>query len=73
MTTVVQAASSMVAAYLLGSFPTGLLLVRLTRGRDIRNWYSGRIEKQNPRSASGPGVFRKTKTPDRGLYGSDGV
>jgi glycerol-3-phosphate acyltransferase PlsY len=53
MTTVVQAASSVVAAYLLGSFPSGLLLVHLTRGRDIRNWYSGRTGGTNVMRVAG--------------------
>ncbi len=53
MTTVIQAASSVVAAYLLGSFPSGLLLVRLTRGRDIRNWYSGRTGGTNVMRVAG--------------------
>ena len=37
----------LVAAYVLGSFPVGLLVVKLLRGRDIRYWFSGRTGGTN--------------------------
>lgn len=33
--------------YLMGSLPFGLIIVRLRRGRDIRQWYSGRTGGTN--------------------------
>jgi len=38
---------AVVAAYVLGSIPFGMLIVRRIRGRDIRNWYSGRTGGTN--------------------------
>jgi glycerol-3-phosphate acyltransferase PlsY len=34
-------------AYLIGSIPTGLVVVRMVRGRDIRYWFSGRTGGTN--------------------------
>jgi glycerol-3-phosphate acyltransferase PlsY len=38
---------ALIGAYLLGSIPVGLLVVRLVRGRDIRYWFSGRTGGTN--------------------------
>ena len=38
---------ALIAAYILGSVPVGLLVVRLVRGRDIRLWFSGRTGGTN--------------------------
>jgi glycerol-3-phosphate acyltransferase PlsY len=38
---------ALIAAYVLGSVPVGLLVVRLVRGRDIRLWFSGRTGGTN--------------------------
>jgi glycerol-3-phosphate acyltransferase PlsY len=35
------------SAYLIGSIPVGLIIVRLVRGRDIRYWFSGRTGGTN--------------------------
>jgi glycerol-3-phosphate acyltransferase PlsY len=35
------------SAYLIGSIPVGLIVVRLVRGRDIRYWFSGRTGGTN--------------------------
>ncbi|HHH82659.1 MAG TPA: glycerol-3-phosphate acyltransferase [Chloroflexi bacterium] len=40
-------------AYLLGSVPVGLLVVRARRGRDIRKWYSGRTGATNVMRVAG--------------------
>ena len=40
-------------AYLLGSVPVGLLVVRVRRGRDIRKWYSGRTGATNVMRVAG--------------------
>jgi glycerol-3-phosphate acyltransferase PlsY len=48
-----QSLSSLLAAYLLGSFPSGMLIVRATRGRDIRRWYSGRTGGTNVMRVAG--------------------
>jgi glycerol-3-phosphate acyltransferase PlsY len=39
--------AALIGAYLLGSIPVGLLIVRLVRGRDIRYWFSGRTGGTN--------------------------
>jgi glycerol-3-phosphate acyltransferase PlsY len=39
--------------YLMGAIPTGLLVVRIVRGRDIRNWYSGRTGATNVMRVAG--------------------
>jgi len=53
MSIVLQSAVSLVGAYLLGSFPSGLLIVRLARGRDVRQWYSGRTGGTNVMRVAG--------------------
>ncbi len=42
-----KVAAALVGAYLLGSIPVGLLIVKLVRGRDIRYWFSGRTGGTN--------------------------
>jgi glycerol-3-phosphate acyltransferase PlsY len=44
---------SLVIAYLLGSIPMGLLIVRLTTGKDLREEYSGRTGGTNAMRAGG--------------------
>lgn len=39
--------AALLSAYLIGSLPTGLLVVRMVRGRDIRYWFSGRTGGTN--------------------------
>lgn len=39
--------SAWLFAYLIGSIPTGLIVVRMVRGRDIRYWFSGRTGGTN--------------------------
>lgn len=46
----------LIGAYLLGSIPCGLLLVRLTTGKDVRNIGSGRIGGTNVLRSAGLGV-----------------
>lgn len=38
---------ALLSAYLLGSVPIGLLIVKLVRGKDIRLWFSGRTGGTN--------------------------
>ena len=45
---------SIVAGYLLGSVPTGLLIVRLSTGKDLRQEHSGRTGGTNAARAAGP-------------------
>jgi glycerol-3-phosphate acyltransferase PlsY len=47
---------TIVSAYLLGSIPVGLLLVRATRGTDVREVGSGRTGGTNVLRAAGPWV-----------------
>lgn len=42
-----QIVAALIGAYLLGSIPVGLIIVRLVRGRDIRYWFSGRTGGTN--------------------------
>jgi glycerol-3-phosphate acyltransferase PlsY len=44
----------LLAAYLLGSIPFGLIVVRLTNGRDLRTVESGRTGGTNAMRAAGP-------------------
>jgi glycerol-3-phosphate acyltransferase PlsY len=39
--------------YLMGAVPTGLVVVRIARGRDIRKWYSGRTGATNVMRVAG--------------------
>ena len=54
--TVLLIGIALVGAYLLGSVPCGLLLVRWTTGKDVREVGSGRIGGTNVLRAAGPGV-----------------
>jgi len=45
-----------IVGYLLGSIPMGLLAVRITTGRDVRNIGSGRIGGTNVMRAAGPWI-----------------
>jgi acyl phosphate:glycerol-3-phosphate acyltransferase len=47
-------AGSLVAAYLMGSIPFGLIVVKLMTGRDLRNVESGRTGGTNAMRAAGP-------------------
>ena len=38
---------ALMCAYLLGSLPVGLFIVKIVRGRDIRHWFSGRTGGTN--------------------------
>ncbi len=51
--------TALCAAYLLGSIPTGVLVVRLTRGTDVRRQGSGNVGATNVYRVSGklPGLF----------------
>jgi glycerol-3-phosphate acyltransferase PlsY len=42
-----------VLGYVFGSIPFGLIIVRLRRGRDIRQWYSGRTGGTNVMRVAG--------------------
>ena len=44
---IVESIGSLVGAYLLGSLPIGLLIVKMVKGRDIRYWFSGRTGGTN--------------------------
>jgi len=44
---IIESIGSLVGAYLLGSLPIGMLIVKMVRGRDIRNWFSGRTGGTN--------------------------
>jgi len=52
----IQGAIVLVGAYTLGSIPVGLLLVRATTGKDVRQVGSGRIGGTNVLRAAGPWV-----------------
>jgi glycerol-3-phosphate acyltransferase PlsY len=47
---------AIVIAYLLGGIPFGFLMVKLTRGTDVRETGSGNIGATNVLRAAGPGV-----------------
>jgi len=64
MSVAFQSVTSLLAAYLLGSFPSGLLIVRMTRGRDIRRWYSGRTGGTNVMRVAGFWAGLATATGD---------
>lgn len=46
--------ASVILGYILGSIPTGLLLVRLSTGKDLRREHSGRTGGTNAARAAGP-------------------
>ncbi|MDQ7842879.1 MAG: glycerol-3-phosphate 1-O-acyltransferase PlsY [Armatimonadota bacterium] len=48
--------AAVIGAYLLGAVPTGLLLIRLLRGVDIRAYGSGNIGASNAFRLAGPSV-----------------
>jgi glycerol-3-phosphate acyltransferase PlsY len=54
----------LVSAYLLGSIPVGLLLVRATTGKDVRQIGSGRTGGANVLRAAGPWVALLTGLGD---------
>lgn len=56
---ILYGAALLLAAYLLGSIPSGLLIVRLTTGKDVRTIESGRTGGTNVARAAGmwAGVF----------------
>src|SRR5512137_589321 len=47
-------ASILIAAYILGSIPFGLIIVKLMAGKDIRTVESGRTGGTNAMRAAGP-------------------
>ena len=49
----VRGISALILGYLLGSIPFGVVIVRLRRGRDIRQWYSGRTGGTNVMRVAG--------------------
>jgi glycerol-3-phosphate acyltransferase PlsY len=67
---IVTVIAALVGAYLLGSFPVGLLIVRLVRGRDIRYWFSGRTGGTNVMRMAGflPGLFTTLTDVGKGLF-----
>ncbi len=56
MNTTVLSIIVLVSAYLIGSIPVGLWLVRVTTGKDVRQVGSGRIGGTNVLRAAGPWV-----------------
>lgn len=54
------------ASYLIGSVPIGLLLVRVSTGKDVRQIGSGRIGGTNTLRAAGPWVALLTVLADLG-------
>jgi glycerol-3-phosphate acyltransferase PlsY len=59
-------AGMIAASYLLGAIPVGLVLVRLTTGKDVREIGSGRIGGTNTLRAAGPWVALLTILADLG-------
>ncbi len=57
-------ASVILLAYIFGSIPFGLLIVKLTTGKDIRQVASGRTGGTNAMRAAGLGVGLLTATLD---------
>lgn len=66
----VRVAAALVGAYLLGSIPIGLVIVRLIRGRDIRYWFSGRTGGTNVMRMAGflPGLFTALTDVAKGYF-----
>src|SRR6202035_2668210 len=58
--------------YLLGSVPSGWLVMKVYRNQDLRKLGSGNIGAANVFRAGGPGAFALTLTAD-GLKGGKGV
>ncbi|MCX6072471.1 MAG: glycerol-3-phosphate acyltransferase, partial [Chloroflexi bacterium] len=69
---VVMSLISLVAGYLLGSIPIGLLLVRLSTGKDLRREHSGRTGATNAGRAAGAWVGAATMFGD-GLKAAEAV
>jgi glycerol-3-phosphate acyltransferase PlsY len=67
---IVTVSVALVGAYLLGSIPFGLLIVRLVRGRDIRYWFSGRTGGTNVMRMAGfwSGLFTTVSDVAKGLF-----
>jgi glycerol-3-phosphate acyltransferase PlsY len=67
---VVKVIAALVGAYLLGSIPVGLLIVRLVRGRDIRYWFSGRTGGTNVMRMAGfwSGLFTTFTDVAKGIF-----
>jgi glycerol-3-phosphate acyltransferase PlsY len=61
---VVMSLISLVAGYLLGSIPIGLLLVRLSTGKDLRSEHSGRTGATNAGRVAGAWVGAATMFGD---------
>jgi len=49
----IESVLGVLIGYLLGAVPTGLIVVRIARGRDIRKWYSGRTGATNVMRVAG--------------------
>jgi len=49
----VNSVIALIAGYLLGSIPVGLLMVRVIRRRDVTKWYSGRTGGTNVMRVAG--------------------
>jgi glycerol-3-phosphate acyltransferase PlsY len=62
--TILAIAASAVIGYLLGSIPTGYLVIRLIRGEDIRRHGSGRTGGTNAMRAGGVGAGALTMIGD---------
>lgn len=65
-----QVVAALIGAYLLGSIPVGLLIVRLIKGRDIRYWFSGRTGGTNVMRMAGflPGLFTTFTDVAKGFF-----
>ena len=50
-------------AYLLGSVPSGWLVMKVYRNQDVRKLGSGNIGAANVFRAGGPGAFAATLSP----------
>lgn len=49
----VNSVIALIAGYLLGSIPVGLLMVRVIKRRDVTKWYSGRTGGTNVMRVAG--------------------
>ncbi len=72
MTQLLIAAGVILLAYIFGSIPFGLLIVKLTTGKDIRQVASGRTGGTNAARAAGVGAGLLTAIMD-GLKGASSV
>ena len=61
---IVESIGSLFGAYLLGSLPIGMLIVKMVRGRDIRYWFSGRTGGTNVMRVAGFWAGIATGTAD---------